>query len=79
MSEDNILDKPTKETREFTCRVCKKQTIGTLAGKFDAYNKRWVDEHGSAHNGLECSICFKARIKTNMASLRKKNNGRIPI
>lgn len=48
------------------CKVCKQLKNRTEAGKFNAKDKKWVDDTGKLWNGSCCPACNAIRVKEKM-------------
>ena len=61
------------ESNKCLCRGCSLLKDRILAGKFDAINKKWVDESGLSWNGKTCPSCHQMNCRENMR--KKRSNG----
>lgn len=55
-----------------TCRKCGLTKVRIADGKFDARNKRYVDENGKLWSGRTCADCNRQRIREAMKNARLK-------
>lgn len=52
------------------CKMCLLEKPRILAGKFDDFNKKWIDESGKSWNGSYCPDCNNLRMRTVMRNKR---------
>lgn len=67
------------EISEAHCKSCKILKKRILIGKFDLYNKKYIDDNGLTWNGKMCGECHQKRVKEHMANLRKNRNEKISL
>jgi len=60
------------ETNIRICKVCRIPKQRISAGKYNAKDKKYVDETGKTWNGSTCSQCSSARLKNYMRSKRNE-------
>lgn len=58
------------ETDLAQCKTCNQIKVKKFIGKYDANNKKYVDEHGKAWNGRKCPQCQVDHTKHRMRELR---------
>jgi formate-dependent nitrite reductase cytochrome c552 subunit len=61
-----------KEVNSVVCRKCYKKRFRISDGKYDAKNKRWVDEKGQHWNGRKCPKCHAKKQKQDLAARRAR-------
>lgn len=70
---DNLKD-ILKEENLRICKVCNKLKKRSFDGKYNAKDKRWVDDEGLLWAGNICGSCNRDRAKETMRKKRARRN-----
>lgn len=65
------------EVNKRLCKICKELKTRITDGKFDAKNKRYVDENGWLWSGNYCPKCQLEKVRAAMKNKRAKEKGDI--